>query len=504
MSEKTPDTAAALALLRETVGVEKTVVSASSLPSMSSAGYWEAIQQAWARGDDFAAPLSIPDVLQIAAVMVCLDVISQDIAKTPLYLMERVPGGGKRKVEPSQHPVAGMLVRAPNRHHTWFEFKQMLSLHLGLVQNAFVAKDMDPAGTVREIICVPPWRCQAEILADYSAMRYRIRKDTPVERFLYNGLNGVLVEDEMIHVRMRMMDGMLGYSNMLAGAKTMTLAQELIDFQTRMYRNDGTLRGVFQQAKGGTVEPMDPKALSNLRKQLAENLHALRRHGWPLVLEDGLQFQQISMTADQAELSKARDAAIVDAARTFRIPPHKIYHLVNVKYENMETMESSYAFDTLVPLCEAVEDRLKLGLLSDREQERYFFEFDREVMTITDPAKQAEIIKVMLGMGAMEIDEARARRGLNPLPGGAGKVRLIPTTYMGVDQSNEIVIAAAGVDPAFAMELEDKKAQHAADAADKAAANAATAAEAAAANEPDPAPADDAAKAALNVVPLRG
>ena len=78
---------------------------------------------------------------------------------------------------------------------------------------------------------------------------------------------------------------------------------------------------------------------------------------------------------------------------------------------------------------------------------------------------KAEMMKVMLGNGAMTIDEARARRSLNPLPNDAGKGRLIPTTYMLVDDSNKVIVAAAGVDPELAKQQADQAAKTAADAA---------------------------------------
>jgi hypothetical protein len=122
-------------------------------------------------------------------------------------------------------------------------------------------------------------------------------------------------------------------------------------------------------------------------------------------------------------------------------------HIVNVKYENMETLEKSYVRDTLIPIANRIEQRLVRGLLSPDERGSLYLEFDREAMELTDVEKQAEIIKVMLGNGAMTIDEARQRRGMNPLPNGAGAVRLVPSTFTLVDESNEVVLGAGGMDP---------------------------------------------------------
>ncbi len=50
--------------------------------------------------------------------------------------------------------------------------------------------------------------------------------------------------------------------------------------------------------------------------------------------------------------------------------------------------------------------------------------------------------------GIMTIDEARARRGMNPLPNGAGKVRMTPSSSSLLDMHNQIVVSASGSAPA--------------------------------------------------------
>lgn len=414
-------------------------------------------------------PLTIEDAIQLSAVLVCLDVLAQDIAKTTFRMYRRLPGKGKREVEAGEHHVAALLKTEPNRHHTWYEFFEMMMLHLGLAQNAFVAKRFS-AGREREveelIPCLPGRTTIFAVTPDRDTSgrgfyAYDVQRLTPHEKIQLSGLPDYFLEDEFIHFRGRMFDGLTGYSNLEAGAKTFGLANELVEYQTRLFRNDGQLRGVFQKP-GEEGDALSDEAFEHLRDQLKEAMNNFRRENIPIVLEEGMQFQQISMNAEQAEVVKARDAAIVDVARNFRMPPHKIMHLVNVKYENMETLEKSYVQDTLLPYCRRVEPRLERSLLTKKERAEFFFEFDREEMVLTDVGKQNEFIKTFMQNGLMTIDEARSRRGLNPLPNKAGELRLIPSTYNAVDEKNEIVI------PAGAQPVKDDKEEPADEGADDA------------------------------------
>lgn len=395
--------------------------------------------------------LSTEEVIQLSAVLVCLDIRSQDIAKVRFRMYERLPGGGKREVEAGEHPVAFMLATRPNPYMTWHEFWIMVLLHYSLIQNAYIAKRLDGAVVEEVIPCMP---ARTTILAvapeNDSAGRgfycYSVDRFSPHEKIQLAGLPEVFLPSEFIHLRGRMFDGLAGYSNMDAGAKTFSMATELLDYSTRLYTNDGGMRGVFQHP-GEVGTSLSDTAFEHLRMQLAELMTNFRRNNMPIVLEEGMTFQSVSMTSDQAESSKSRDAAIVDVARIFRIPPHKMMHLVNVKYENMETLEKSYVNDALVPVCVPIEQKFSTSLLTRREQESFFFEFDRKEMLLNDMAMLAEVSKVMVQNGAIELDEMRRLFGWNPMANHAGEMRLIPSTFNLVDRSNKVILAA-GAQPA--------------------------------------------------------
>lgn len=439
----TDDVTKALSVLRETIGEAKAFTSLQTISTnlvnmVRMAGF-----STWPYGE--AAKLSLTDILQISAVTVCLDILAQDIAKTNLRLYRRLPNGGKQVVEAGQHPMALLLATEPNPHHHWYELIEMMMLHLGILQNAFWAKRMLPDGTVTELIPVLPGRVRIGVDEESATYFYEVKRENAHERVQLRGLPEYMLENELIHFRGRMFDGVFGYSNLEAGAKTFNLANALQGFQTRLFENDAAVRGVFQMdAEAGSLSN---EAFGRLREQLAEAFSKFRQEAKPLVLEEGLKFQGVAMTSDQAEVQKAWDNAIVNVARQFRIPPHKIFHLINVKYENMETLEKSYVADTLVPYCRRIEQTLARHTLDRRERAEFFFEFDREEMVLSDPRAQAEMLGVLLPNGVLTIDEARQMRGRNPLPNGAGNTRLIGSTYTLVDDRNEVVIPAGGQQP---------------------------------------------------------
>lgn len=393
--------------------------------------------------------MTTEEIIQLSAVIICLDVKSQDIAKVHLRMYEILAGGGKRVVEAEEHPAAALLATQPNPYMTWNEFWTMALLHYGVTNNAYIAKRMDGDITTELVIAMP---ARTTILAveptdgSRGFFAYQVLRFSPQERIPFWGLPETFLPSEFIHVRGRMFDGLQGYSNLDAGAKTFTMSSELLDYATRLFANDGGMRGVFQRP-GEIGDSLADKSFQRLREQLAELLTNMRRHNVPIILEEGMTFQEIAMHADQAESAKSRDAAIVDVARTFRIPPHKMMHLVNVKYENMETLEKSYVSDSLIPTCVPIEQKLRTSLLSPKDRLKFFFEFDRREMLLNDQEKLVEATDKMVKSGSMEFDEQRVVLGWNPLPNGQGKKRIIPSTYNMIDSATGKVDIPAGAQP---------------------------------------------------------
>jgi HK97 family phage portal protein len=434
------DVERALSVLRETIpSVQKDAPASNGTNSPTGKwepDYWQTLTDLMGIGK-LTGKVSFSEAIRISAVLACLDVLSQDVAKCPMRLMERLPNGGKRVVEPDEHWLAELFATEPNSKHTWFEFVQMLVLHLGLMQNAFIAKRMTTSGRVLELIPIVPGRVSIEVNEDETGFVYWVSTTTVADRVMMRGFDYVLLEDEIIHLRTRMFDGLYGYSTLNAGADAMVLADSVSDYQTRLYKNDAQTRGVFQ-AKGG----LNDEAWKRLKSQLATRWDKFQKSGVPIVLEEGVEFQGVSQTADQAQVAQARTAAIVDVARLFRMPPNKIMQLEAVKYENLEAMEKSYAADTIVPLLLPIEQKLERGLLTRRERSRYSIEFDQTALILTDIEKQAKMVDTLMKHGSMELDEARRIFGMNPLPGDAGKVRIVGSTFSLIDESNEVILAA--------------------------------------------------------------
>lgn len=381
--------------------------------------------------------LGVKEALQQAAFLLCCDVIAQDMAKATLRLRERLSPTTSRIVMPEQHPIAAFLAMEPNRRHTWPEFKEMLGLWSALTSNAFAVAMRNLQGDVLELVPVQSGRVTEKI--NGREVFYDVTAGTLAEQALLGESMITVPERDMLHVRSRMLDGFYGYSTLIAGKTTLESGKALEEYRNQLFGEDGQIRGVF--VRDATLGTLDDTAFHRLRTQFRELMMRVRKNMDPIVLEGGIKFEKLSVNPQEAELTKQFEAQINATCRLLRVPPHKIFNMDGVKYENLETSEKMYVGDTMIPVCERFEARYNRILLSKKDRLRFFIEHDRDELTVKDTKTETERVIKSVERGVITIDEARAKLGHNELPNGSGNVRLIPVNMNVVDENNNKVIA---------------------------------------------------------------
>lgn len=381
--------------------------------------------------------------LQQAAFMLCCDVIAQDVAKSTLRLKRRTSPKTAEIVMPRQHPMAELLANEPNRWHTWYEYNEMEALWACISQNAFAGIIRTMTGDIVELL---PFRSDGQVFEKVAdgKIYYEVHASTLADQARLGGMSRVFREEDFIHVRGRLLDGFDGYSTLIAGREVLNTAKAIGKFRQQLFNEEGQYRGVFTREN---TEALPQEIFDRVRQQYKTLMNKFRELKEPVVLEGGLKFEAISNNPKELELATQFEAQINEMCRLLRVPPHKVFQLNGAKYENLETQEKMYVGDTLVPFCERFEQRYGKQLLSREDRLDFFFEFDREEMTLRDPKNETDRVIRAAERGIIEIDEARAVLGFNALPKGQGQVRLIPVNMNVVDRDGDVVVGGqAGKD----------------------------------------------------------
>ena len=142
----------------------------------------------------------------------------------------------------------------------------------------------------------------------------------------------------------------------------------------------------------------------------------------PAVLTGGLKVQQLTMSAEDAQLLSTRKFQVEDIARIFGVPPHMIGHTEKTTSwgSGVEQMSIGFVRFTLRRYLDAIQQEIKRKLWP--RSRRVYGEFNADALLDGDSKAQAEFFAKALGgpgsQGWMTINEVRKLKNLPPVPGG--------------------------------------------------------------------------------------
>jgi hypothetical protein len=146
----------------------------------------------------------------------------------------------------------------------------------------------------------------------------------------------------------------------------------------------------------------------------------------PLILENGAKWDRVGITAKDAQLLELLQYSTSDIARIFGVPPHMIGDVDKSTSwgTGIEQQGIGFVRYTLLPHLrrQAAELSRKLFPVQGAKVSPLYIDFDPEAMLVGDAKTQGEFYRVALGgnqlPGFMSVNEVRACRGLQPVPGG--------------------------------------------------------------------------------------
>lgn len=203
------------------------------------------------------------------------------------------------------------------------------------------------------------------------------------------------------------------------GVAPVTLGREAIALALAFEKHIG---GIF--ANGGRPSGVikSPKIMdSEAKKKLAGSWfsnHSGNNAGGTAILDEGMDYQQLSMTLADTQYAENRLEQIREIARVFRVPPTMLFELTRGTWSNTEEMARQFYSITLKPWLTAWQWAYARCLLTPEERKTLYFEAVTDDLLRTDTAARATAYGQYRSMGVMTANEVRAAQNLPPLEGG--------------------------------------------------------------------------------------
>jgi len=288
-----------------------------------------------------------------------ISVIAENLASVPLKVYRKTDTGGREAA--SDHPLYEVLHDQASPSLTALEAREWLIASCLTYGNGYAHIERNGLGQVTALQPLVAGSVTVEKLKN-GRLRYKVAKP--------DGGTTVLLQDEVLHIRYRTRDGILGMSPIQIAAASFGLAiaqQDQAGAQAEnAFRPAGAI--VFPDKLGGAKEGVIEKFKARFVGQLKANE--------VMVLDGGADFKTFQFSAKDSEFLESRKLSNLDVARVFGVPPSIVGITDNATYSNIGEESRALVVRCLAPWAKRIEQAMNMALLSSEARKTYFLEHD--------------------------------------------------------------------------------------------------------------------------------
>lgn len=351
-------------------------------------------------------PVTEQTAMCVSAVYACVGLIGGAIAALPFHLYKRNEDGRDRY----DSDIWWLFNESPWKNWTaasaWSYVAQSISLK------------GDGYWRIRR---VTPYTNAIEGFEPYHPDRVLgFRRDG---RNLYRVINEdgtveTIDQDDMLHFPGIGFDGLRSLTPIRAALRSPAgIALAADEYAGAFFKN-----GARPDFALRTPGKLDEEQAKILRATWADRHSGPSNAHLPAVLTGGLEVQQLTMSAEDAQLLATRKFQIEDVARIFGVPPHMIGYTEKTTSwgSGVEQMSIGFVRYTLSRYLDSIQQEINRKVWP--RILNVYGEFNRDALLEGDAKAQAEYFAKALGgpgaQGWMTINEVRRLKNLKPVEGG--------------------------------------------------------------------------------------
>lgn len=213
----------------------------------------------------------------------------------------------------------------------------------------------------------------------------------------------VFSDDQLLTVLKDSDDGLTGRGILKTNPDVLNLALAEIAYSKNLLKNGALPVGVLQ-----SKTKLSNQAFENLKASWEKMYSGTDKAGKTVILEEGLEYNAISLNPDDLQLKDIRAAYISDIARILNIPETMINSSSN-KYGSSETQSIAFLQNCLSSIISAIESAVNKELLLENEKmEGYAFRLDASKLIQVTRKEKAEAVAAEYESGLISFWEARS------------------------------------------------------------------------------------------------
>jgi HK97 family phage portal protein len=344
--------------------------------------------------------------LNSSTVYACARIIADPVGMLPLHLYERLGDDERRRA--TADPLYRLLRHAPNRFTAAINFRQTVQMFALLWGNGY-ARIIRRSGR-DEVLGFRVLHPGAVTPKDGdNGPVYEVRNK--------NGPAEVLDFRDVLHIPGLGFDGIKGESVIRLGANTIGLDLASLEYGGKFFARGGRVPYLLKHAQRFKTDQEREKFLADWDKAYG----GPEGYSKGVLLEGGLEYQQIGFKPEDAQLLSTRLFAVGEICRWFLVNPYKVGDGRHATLNNVEHLGIEFLQTCLGYWLEVWTQQIWLRVLSERQQEQgLYVEFDTNKLQQGDFQTRMQGYATAKTNGWMNADQICARENLPKLPNGAG------------------------------------------------------------------------------------
>lgn len=241
-----------------------------------------------------------------------------------------------------------------------------------------------------------------------------------------NGAYTVAAADMIYDAEMIKPGDVKGTSRVEEMRETLGLTQALTEWSASFFGNGSHAAGIIEVP--GEVSAEQAKQVQDAWEQGHRGLRKAHRPG---ILSGGAKWQQTSVDPDKAQAIQAREFALEEVARIFRIPPAMLQSTKpgTMAYASREQDALQFVTFTLLPYLTALESHLSRLLPGD-----VFVKFNVDGLLRASLTERYAAYSQGIQAGFLSINDIHRLEDMRPVDGG--EVYRVPLANVNLDAAN--------------------------------------------------------------------
>lgn len=330
-----------------------------------------------------------------------VSILTDSVASIPLSIYRKDKKGFWKADE--KNTLYNVLTRTPNNRQTIYELLEGLVFQLIMYGNSYILIKRNASSDVKELVLLYPHSVYYDVIANTYTVT-----DT------YNKVSGLFNSNQIIHLRHKSLENIVGKSVVDYCGKTLGLASACDSESLSTLSNGNKMKGIISSESSviGFGDAQDSQLIdiqTNIQNEIDSGKDIM-------TLPSGVKFQSMSLSAKDSLLLDNKQYSLSDLARFMGVSLSKLGISLGSNYQAAQQDQLNFYIDTLNPILKKIENAFNSKLIPDSVSNRYKIEFDRTSLAYFNDIMKN--YKTQIEMGILSVNDVRRTFNKDEVEGG--------------------------------------------------------------------------------------